>query len=49
MKLLYENRVRLAIGSDDVTDSSVKEIQQLQRFGVFDNLALLKMWTRNYR
>lgn len=45
LKLLYENRVRLAIGSDDVTDSSVKEIQQLQQFGVFDNLALLKMWT----
>jgi len=42
LKLLYENRVRLAIGSDDVTDSSVKEIQQLQQFGVFDNLALLK-------
>ena len=47
LKLLNEKGVRLAIGSDDVTDTSVKEIQQLHRLGVFDNLTLLKMWTEN--
>jgi imidazolonepropionase-like amidohydrolase len=45
LKLLHENRVALAIGSDNVTDSSVKEIQYLQGLGVFDNLTLLKLWT----
>ena len=37
--------VRLAIGSDNVSDSSVKEMEYLRGLGVFDNLTLLKMWT----
>lgn len=45
LKLLHENGVALAIGSDDVTDSSVKEVDYLSGLGVFDNLTLLKMWT----
>lgn len=45
LKLLQENGVRLAIGSDNVSDSSLKEFEYLQGLGVFDNLTLLKMWT----
>ncbi len=45
LKLLRENGVALAIGSDNVTDSSVKEVEYLRGLGVFDNLTLLKMWT----
>lgn len=45
LKLLREHGVPLAIGSDNVNDSSAKEIQYLQGLGVFDNLTLLKMWT----
>jgi MacB-like periplasmic core domain len=45
LKLLHESDVTLAIGSDNVTDTSVKEIEYLQKLGVFDNLTLLKMWT----
>ena len=46
MKLLHDHGVRLAIGSDIVTDSSVKEIEYLRGLGVFDKLTLLKMWTQ---
>src|SRR5205823_5219828 len=45
LKLLRENGVALAIGSDNPTDSSVKEVEYLRGLGVFDNLTLLKMWT----
>lgn len=45
LKLLHENGVRLAIGSDNPSDSSVKEIEYLRGLGVFDNRTLLKMWT----
>jgi len=45
LKLLRENGVALAIGSDSVSDSSVKEVEYLRGLGVFDNLTLLKMWT----
>lgn len=45
LKLLRENGVQLAIGSDNVSDTSVKEVEYLQGLGVFDNLTLLKMWT----
>jgi imidazolonepropionase-like amidohydrolase len=37
--------VTLAIGSDDATDTSVKEVEFLQSLGVVDNLALLRMWS----
>lgn len=45
LRLLQQHRVAVAIGSDVVEDSSVLEAEHLQSLGVFDNLALLKMWT----
>lgn len=45
LKLLLENGVQLAIGSDNPPESSVIEADYLQKLGVFDNLTLLKMWT----
>jgi imidazolonepropionase-like amidohydrolase len=44
LKLLRENGVRVAVGSDNVNDSSAKEFDYLRELGVFDNLTLLKMW-----
>lgn len=44
LKLLRESGVRLAVGSDNVADSSVRELFHLKELGVFDNLTLLKMW-----
>jgi imidazolonepropionase-like amidohydrolase len=44
LKLLRDSGVRLAIGSDNVADSSAGEIEYLSGLGVFDNLALLKIW-----
>jgi len=40
-----QNKVPLAIGSDDVTDTSIKEIEYLQTLGMLDNLTLLRMWS----
>jgi hypothetical protein len=45
LKVLQESGVRLAIGSDNVLDSSVIEAEYLRGLGLFDNLTLLKMWT----
>lgn len=45
LKLLQEHGVALAIGSDNVSDSSIREFEYLQGLGVFDKLTLLKMWT----
>jgi imidazolonepropionase-like amidohydrolase len=45
LKVLHEKDVLLAIGSDNVSDSSWREFEYLQGLGVFDNLTLLKMWT----
>ncbi|MEO7445563.1 MAG: amidohydrolase family protein [Ferruginibacter sp.] len=45
LKLLLDNGVSLAIGSDNPTDNSVKEVFYLKELGIFDNLSLLKMWT----
>jgi hypothetical protein len=44
LKLLHQNGVTLRIGSDNVTDSSANEFEHLQGLGVFDNLALLRLW-----
>ena len=46
LKLLSENSVEIAIGSDNVSDSSWNEVQYLHGLGVFDNLTILKMWTQ---
>jgi imidazolonepropionase-like amidohydrolase len=45
LQVLLENRVTLAIGSDNVTDSSIREVEYLKGLGMFDNLTLLRMWT----
>lgn len=45
LKLLSAQGVPIAIGSDDIADNSVKEVFYLKSLGVFDNLALLKLWT----
>jgi imidazolonepropionase-like amidohydrolase len=44
LKLLRENGVVLAIGSDNVSDSSWNEVEYLHELDAFDNLTLLKMW-----
>ena len=45
LKLLRKYGVIIAIGSDNVDDTSLKEVQYLKGLGIFDNLTLLKMWT----
>jgi Amidohydrolase family len=45
LRILHENGVAIAIGSDNVNDSSVAEVEALRASGVFDNLTLLKMCT----
>lgn len=45
LRLLSEHSVRLALGSDDYGDTSVGEAMYLHSLGVFDNLALLKLWS----
>jgi hypothetical protein len=45
--MLKKHGALLAIGSDDPTDTSVKEAMYLKDLGVFDNLTILKIWTEN--
>ena len=45
LKILVQNGVQLAIGSDDVSDTSIKEVEYLQTLGMLDNLTLLRMWS----
>lgn len=47
LKLLKEEGVTLAIGSDQYNGNSVGEFQFLHGLGVFSNLELLNMWTKN--
>lgn len=47
LKLLKEEGVKLAIGSDMYNDNSVSEFQFLYDLGIFSNLELLKMWSEN--
>ncbi len=44
VKLLFEHRVRLAVGSDNPADSSLLEVEYLKNTGPFDNLSLLRLW-----
>lgn len=43
-ELLKKHHVAIAIGSDSFRQTSVPEALSLHKLGVFDNLALLKMW-----
>lgn len=45
LKQLKAAGVRLAVGSDDVTDTSRKEVEYLRGLAVFSNVELLRMWT----
>ena len=47
LRTLTDSGVALAIGSDNVSDSSVLEAEHLQSLGVVDPLALLKLWTED--
>jgi hypothetical protein len=47
LRLLRRHGVRLALGSDDYGDTSVGEAMYLRELGVFDNLALLKLWAED--
>ncbi len=47
LRTLTESGVTLAIGSDNVRDSSVLEAEHLHSLGVVDQLALLKLWTED--
>lgn len=46
LRLLHEHGVRLALGSDDYGDTSVGEAMYLHGLGVFDNAALLRLWSQ---
>jgi len=45
LRLLRDQGVRLALGSDVYGDTSVGEAMYLHSLGVFDNLALLRLWS----
>ena len=47
LRTLIASGVRLAIGSDNVGDSSLFEAEHLHSLGVFDTLALLKLWAED--
>jgi hypothetical protein len=47
LRLLRDEGVRLAIGSDSPPDSSLHEFQYLHGLGIFDDLTLLKMWSED--
>jgi imidazolonepropionase-like amidohydrolase len=47
LRSLIDSRVALAIGSDNVNDSSVLEAEHLYSLGVVDTLALLKLWAED--
>ena len=45
LRLLKQSGVRLAVGSDTYTSTSVEEAMYLKSLGVFDNAELLEMWS----
>lgn len=45
LALLHKSGVKLAIGSDEPDQTSLGEVEYLKELGVFDNRALLKMWS----
>ncbi len=47
LKLLKNEGVTLALGSDMYNDNSSGEFQILHQLNIFNNLELLKMWTEN--
>jgi imidazolonepropionase-like amidohydrolase len=47
VRTLIDSGVTLAIGSDNVSDSSVLEAEHLHSLGVVDTLGLLKLWAED--
>jgi hypothetical protein len=47
LRMLIDAGVKVAIGSDNVGDSSVLEAEHLHSLGVLDTLALLKLWAED--
>jgi imidazolonepropionase-like amidohydrolase len=47
LRSLIDSGVALAIGSDNVRDTSVLEAEHLHSLGVVDSLALLKLWAED--
>ncbi len=47
LRLLKQEGVALAIGSDSWSDTSHQEVEYLRTLNVFDDLDLLRMWTEN--
>jgi imidazolonepropionase-like amidohydrolase len=47
LRTLIDSGVTVAIGSDNVGDSSVLEAEHLHSLGVFETLALLKLWAED--
>jgi imidazolonepropionase-like amidohydrolase len=45
LRVLKESGVTVAIGSDNVRDTSVAEARHLASLGVYTNLEVLKLWT----
>jgi hypothetical protein len=45
LRLLKQAGVRIAVGSDNYTDTSVEEAMYLKSLNVFDNAELLNMWS----
>jgi imidazolonepropionase-like amidohydrolase len=45
LKILHANGVRIAVGSDNVSDTSVAEATFLHALGAFDPATLLRIWT----
>jgi imidazolonepropionase-like amidohydrolase len=47
LRTLIGSNVTVALGSDNISDSSVLEAEHLYSLGVVDSLALLKLWTED--
>lgn len=47
LRVLRDAGVRIAIGSDEYRDDSVNEIRYIAALGVFDQLALLRLWSES--
>jgi imidazolonepropionase-like amidohydrolase len=45
LRVFKENGVTVAIGSDNVRDTSLAEAKHLASLGVYSNLELLKLWS----
>lgn len=47
LRVLRDAGAKLVIGSDNVADTSVAEVQHLRTLGVFTNRELLRMWSQD--